>query len=95
MLICEIISVGDDNVLGKLLFDAKLNLKKIKNKENEDAIKRLMNSFEGINLDPGTSYNDGHTLFSYLRLLGQNTITTNKLKSIADTLGSYCNDSGD
>jgi hypothetical protein len=96
-LLTELISTGDDNVLGGLLHNAKINLAKLE--KTNPAFKSIINDiksvFNVIEQDPTASLYDGFSLNQYLQQLCEPTITKNKLMFIRDSIGSYCNSSGE
>lgn len=96
-LLNEIISTGDDNVLGGLLHNAKQNLNNLSkiNPSLQQTIKDVISSFDVIEQDPSASLYDGFSLTQYLRQLCDPTITKNKLELIRDALCSYGNDGGE
>ena len=93
----EIISTGDDNVLGGLLHNAKLNLNKLAklNPDLKSVVDDILSSFNTIEQDTTASLYDGFSVTQYLRQLCEPTISKDTLALIRDSLGSYSNDGGE
>lgn len=93
----EIVSTGDDNVLGGLLHNAKINLSKVEKTSPalKPIIKDILSSFNVIEQDPTASLYDGFSTTQFLQQLCDPTITKNKLLLIRDSIGSYCNSNGE
>lgn len=98
MLLTEIISLGDDNVLGRLINDSNINLHKLTRSQNKET-KKLANSLLGVlnslEQDPTVTREDGYSLLNYLRMLTKTDIDNHTLRAVSDALGSYDNESGE
>ena len=92
----DIVTSGDDNVLGRLLHDAKNNLNKIKGSpEMKDVIKDILGSFKMIEQNPGTTYNDGYSVIQYLQMVVNPKVEFKVLQMVRDALSSYGDNNGE
>lgn len=98
MKLFEIIGLGDDNVLGKLMNDATLSLKKIQqgsNKEQRLLATGLLSSICAFEANPNILQTDGHSLTKFLQMISKDGVDTKTLRLVSDAFGSYSDDSSD
>lgn len=91
MKLCELMSVGDDNAIGKLIDDAKQILAKYPLKS--EAIGGLLNILNNIDENPNIVTDDGYSLSMYLQMLTKPTLDNQTINMVYDALGSF-EDSG-
>ncbi|PPD55718.1 MAG: hypothetical protein CTY12_00230 [Methylotenera sp.] len=90
MKLCELMSVGDDNVVGRMIDDAKLALSKC---PKTDAVRGLLVVLNNITNNPHIVTDDGYSLTTYLQLLTKPTLDNETINMVYDALGSF-EDSG-
>jgi hypothetical protein len=98
MKLCELVSIGDDNVIGRLLSDARKNLTKLKdNKDREvcSLANGLISSIDSFEANPNILQTDGYSLQNYLTMLNNPSIGKRTLRQVSDALGSYSDDTGE
>lgn len=93
----EFTSIGDDNVIGGLLFQARQNLNSLKKQQpkQRSCIDCILLGLDKIEQDPMLSYIDGYSTVNYLQQLINPRITPPELNALADVLGSGAYESGD
>lgn len=88
----ELMSLGDDNSLGKSLDDALKNLNKLKkhsNKEVKKAAIAALSCLDNIETNTNVLQTDGYSLLNYLQQLANPNISQNTLLGICDAIGTY------
>ncbi len=98
MKLYEIMSVGDDNVLGRAFSDARKTLKKLKDKSDKEICELacgLLSILDNLEANANLLQTDGYSLMNYLKQLGNSNIGKNTLRLISDTLGSYSDSDGE
>lgn len=98
MILKELMSLGDDNSLGRVIHDAKQNLQRLRkssNKELKSLIDSLSDTLYNIQQDPMVVIDDGFTLMNYISQLTNPKITIRTVRSVNDALSSYENSSGE
>lgn len=98
MKLCELVSIGDDNVIGRLLSDARKNLTKLKNNKDSDVCalaNGLISSIDSLEANPNILQTDGYSLQNYLTMLNNPKIGKRTLRLVSDALGSYSDDTGE
>ena len=91
MKLNELMSVGDDNVVGRLIHDATLNLKKYHPKNN--VVVDLLKILDNIDDNPNIVTDDGFSLNNYLTMLTKPVLDDQTLNLVYDALSSF-QDSG-
>lgn len=90
MKLMEIMSLGDDNVLGKLFDTAIKNIKAVKqNDKNKKDIGLLLNAVNKINNNPNLLQTDGYSLIQYIKMLNKPNLDDRTIKTVCDALCSY------
>lgn len=98
MKLCELMSLGDDNVIGRLLSDARKNLTKIKRSRDREVCSLangLISSIDSFEVNPNILQTDGYSLQNYLTMLNNPKIGIKTLRQVSDALGSYSDDTGE
>lgn len=98
MLLQEIMGLGDDNIIGRLIDDAKSTLTlltKQSNKEVQSLSKGLLTTLQHIEVNPNILQVDGYSLTNFLQMLAKPKIDIKTLRMVSDALGSYEDDSSD
>lgn len=90
-LIEDVVSIGDNNGIGKLMYDAKTNLNNIskKDKSTKAVVDCILQQFGRFEQDPGSVYTDGYSLTNILQSVANPKISLDQLSNISDTLSSY------
>jgi len=98
MLLHELMSLGDDNVLGRLINDAKKALKKLQGNSDKEVCSlacRLLDTLAALEVNANLLQVDGYTLMNFLRMLGKDKVDKRTLRMVSDGLGSYDDESSD
>lgn len=98
MLLQEIMGLGDDNIIGRLVNDAKNTLTlltKQSNKEVKSLSKGLLTTLQHIEVNPNILQVDGYSLTNLLQLLTKPKVDIKTLRMVSDALNSYEDDSSD
>lgn len=96
MKLNEIMSLGGDNSLGKLVADAKINIKKhAKNATLKKTCDSILDALNVIEQSPNVLQTDGYSLMQYLQQLTNPTIDIQTMSAISDALASYDDSEGD
>lgn len=90
MKLYELMSVGDENAIGKLIDDAKQSLATC---PNTDAVRGLLIILNNIDNNPNIVTDDGYSLTTYLQLLTKPMLDNETINMVYDALGSF-EDSG-
>lgn len=98
MKLCELMSLGDDNVIGRLLYNARTNLTKLKGSTDKEVCSlacKLISILNGLEANPNILQTDGYSLQNYLMMLDKPKIEKRTLNLVSDALGSYDDESSD
>jgi len=98
MKLFELMSLGDDNVLGRVLHDARSNISKFlrnSDKETQTVARSLIASLDSIETNANITQTDGYTLLNYLQQLANPKVGIRTMKHICDALGSYDDSDGE
>jgi hypothetical protein len=96
MKLCELMSTGDDNGLGRVIDNAMKSLNRLKSKsDNEirELAASLIQILENLEANPNIMQADGHSLIRYITMLSKPSVGKNTLRLVADSLRSYCDHS--
>ncbi len=93
----ELTSIGDDNVIGGLLSNAKSNLQTLKKTypSEKSIIDGILTGLNRIEQDPTISYIDGYSTINYLQQLNNPKISISSLREIGDALSTGEDPSGE
>lgn len=91
MKLYELMSVGDDNAIGRQIDDAKQALTKYPSKS--EAVRGLLNILNNIDDNPNIVTDDGYSLSTYLQMLSKPTLDDQTIQMVYDALSSF-EDSG-
>ncbi len=94
----ELTSLGDDNILGRVLNDAMKSLKKLKGNKDKEICSLacgLIDTLKSLEANPNILQTDGYSLMQYLQQLSQPKLGKNSLRALSDALGSYGDDDGE
>lgn len=95
MLLYELMSLGDDNVLGRLIDDAQKTLKKLQNNSDKEVCSLacgLLATLNRLEANPNILQVDGYTLMNFLKMLSNTNVDKRTLRMVSDGLGSYSDD---
>jgi hypothetical protein len=98
MKLFELMSVGDDNVLGRALNRARKTLTKLKKNSDKELCSLacgLVQTLDALEANPNILQTDGYSLMQYLMMLDNPKVGIQTLQLVSDALGSYDDDSGD
>lgn len=91
----ELMSTGDDNVIGGIIDTARKNLTKLSKEQKAltDICKNLLDVLDGIEQTPSLLYVDSYSSTNYLQRLCNPKVDINTLKTVYDALQSFDGDS--
>jgi uncharacterized phage infection (PIP) family protein YhgE len=98
MLLHEIMGLGDENVLGRLINDATNTLKTLQkqsNKEIRSLASGLLNTLDNLESNPNIIRVDQYSLTQLLQMIATPTIDIRTLRMVSDAFGSYNDNSTD
>lgn len=98
MKLFELMSLGDNNVLGRVLHNARSNVTKfLKNsdKETQAAARNLLASLDAIEANANILQTDGYSLLNYLQQAANPKVGKRTLQAVSDALGSYDDSDGE
>lgn len=98
MKLFELMSLGDENVLGRVISDARSNVTKLSKNSDKDiqsAAKSLLAALDAIDANVNVLQTDGYSLLNYLRQAANPNVGKRTLQAISDALGSYDDSDGE
>lgn len=98
MKLYELMSLGDDNVIGRLIRDAHKNLSTLKGSSDKEICSlacNLISALNALEANANILQTDGYSVQNYLMMLDNPKIGIRTLRLVNDALGSYSDDSGE
>ncbi len=98
MKLFELMSLGDNNGLGRVLHDARSNVTKFlktSDKETQTVARNLIASIDAIESNANILHTDGYSLLNYLQQIANPKVGKRTLQNVCDALGSYNDSDGE
>ena len=98
MKLFELMALGDDNMLGRLLYDGRKNMEKFvkdKDKEVSSAAKNLIAAIDSLEVNTNVLQTDGYSMMNYLQQIANPKVGKRTLLHVSDALGSYDDGEGE
>lgn len=98
MLLNELMGLGDENIIGRLMDNASKTLKQLQTQSNKEInllAKNILDIITQLEGNPNIVLVDNYTLIRFLQMLDKPKVDIKTLRIVSDALGSYNDNSTD